>query len=88
MLVSGILQSDIVLYLFIQSCPTLCDPINRGMPGLLVHHHVQEFTQIHVHRVGDAMQSSHPLSSAGVQPQWIQGIQSGDVVGEDQETIA
>ena len=46
-----------------QSCPTLCDPMNHSMPGLHVHHQLPEFTQIHVHRVGDAFQPSHPLSS-------------------------
>ena len=46
-----------------QSCPTLCDPMNRGMPGLPVHHQLLEFTQTHVHRVSDAIQPSHPLSS-------------------------
>jgi len=46
-----------------QSCPTLCNPVNRSTPGLLVHHQLQEFTQTHVHRVGDAIQPSHPLLS-------------------------
>ena len=46
-----------------QLCPTLCDPMNRSMPGLPVHHQLPEFTQTHVHRVGDAIQPSHPLSS-------------------------
>ena len=46
-----------------QSCPTLCDPMNHSTPGLPVHHHLPEFTQTHVHRVGDAIQPSHPLSS-------------------------
>ena len=46
-----------------QSCPTLCDPMNRSTPGLPVHHHLPEFTQTHVSRVGDAIQPSHPLSS-------------------------
>ena len=46
-----------------QSCPTLCDPTNRSTPGLPVHHHLPEFTQTHVHRVCDAIQPSHPLSS-------------------------
>ena len=46
-----------------QSCPTLCDPMNRSTPVLPVHHHLPEFTQTHVHRVGDAIQPSHPLSS-------------------------
>ena len=46
-----------------QLCPTLCDPMNHSTSGLLVHHHLLEFTQTHVHRVGDAIQPSHPLSS-------------------------
>ena len=46
-----------------QSCPTLCDPMNPSMPGLPVHHQLPEFTQTHVHRVSDAIQPSHPLSS-------------------------
>ena len=46
-----------------QSCLTLCDPMNRSIPGLPVHHHLPEFTQTHVHRVGDAIQPSHPLLS-------------------------
>ena len=45
-----------------QSCPTLCDPMNRSMPGLPVHHQLPEFTQTHIHRVSDAIQPSHPLS--------------------------
>ena len=48
---------------WLQSCLTLCDPMNRRTPGLPVHHQLPEFTQIHVHRVSDAIQSSHPLSS-------------------------
>ena len=46
-----------------QSCLTLCDPMNRSTPGLLVHHHLLKFTQTHVHQVSDAIQPSHPLSS-------------------------
>ena len=46
-----------------QSCPTLCDPMNRSKPGLPVHHQLPEFTQTHVHRVGDAIKPSDPLSS-------------------------
>ena len=46
-----------------QSCPTLCDPIKRSMPGLPVHQQLPEFTQTHIHRVSDAIQPSHPLSS-------------------------
>ena len=47
-----------------QSCPTLCDPMNRSMPGLPVHHQLTEPTQTHVHWVGDTIQPSHPLSSS------------------------
>ena len=46
-----------------QSCPTLCDPMNRSTPGLPVHHQLPEFTQTHVHWVSDAIQPSNPLSS-------------------------
>ena len=46
-----------------QSCLTLCDPMNCSMPGLPVQHQLPESTQTHVHRVGDAIQLSHPLSS-------------------------
>ena len=46
-----------------QSCPTLCNPMNRSTPGLPVHHQLQESTQTHVHWVGDAIQPSYPLSS-------------------------
>ena len=46
-----------------QSCLTLCNPINRSTPGLPVHHQLPEFTQTDVHRVSDAIQPSHPLSS-------------------------
>ena len=45
-----------------QSCPTLCNPMNRSMPGLPVHHKLPEFTQTHAHQVGNAIQSSHLLS--------------------------
>ena len=45
-----------------QSCPTLCDPMNRSTPGLPVHHQLLEFTQTHIYWVGDAIQPSHPLS--------------------------
>ena len=46
-----------------QSYPTLCDPMNHSTPCLPVHHQLPESTQTHVHRVGDAIQPSHPLSS-------------------------
>ena len=46
-----------------QSCPTLWDPMDCSTPGLIVHHQLPEFTQIHVHWVGDAIQPSHSLLS-------------------------
>ena len=46
-----------------QSCPTLCDLMNCSTPGLPVHHQLPEVTKTHVHRVSDAIQPSHPLSS-------------------------
>ena len=46
-----------------QSCPTLCDPVNRSTPGLPVHHQLPQFTQTYAHWVRDAIQPSHPLSS-------------------------
>ena len=65
------ITTNVLLYIFssfqfssvAQSCPTLCDPMKRSTPGLPVHHQLPEFTQTHVHRVGDAIQPSHPLSS-------------------------
>ena len=48
------------LSLVSQSCPTLCNPMDCSMP---VHHQLPEFIQTHVHRVGDTIQPSHPLSS-------------------------
>ena len=66
-------QHKITLYIFhflsdqfisvAQSCLTLCDPMNCSTPGLPVHHQLPEFTQTQVHRLGDAIQPSHPLSS-------------------------
>ena len=47
----------------VQSCLTLCDPMDCSTPGLPVHHQLPEFTQTHVHWVGDAIQPAHPLSS-------------------------
>ena len=46
-----------------QSCPCLCDPMNHSMPSLPVHYQPPESTQTHIHRVSDAIQPSHPLSS-------------------------
>ena len=56
----GVLQAVLQ---FSRSVVSLCDPMNRSTPGLPVHHQLPEFTQTHVHRVGDAIQPSHPLSS-------------------------
>ena len=61
--VQGTLKSLLQFSSVAQSCPTLCDPMNRSMPGLPVHHQLLEFTQTHIHRVSDAIQPSHPLSS-------------------------
>ena len=55
-------QSSVQFSSVTQSCPTLCNPMNRITPGLPVHHQLPEFTQIHVDQVGDAIQPSHPLS--------------------------
>ena len=59
------LVTKMILFSSIQSlsCVRLCDPVNRSMPGLPVHHHLLEFTQIHVYRVRDAIQPSHPRLS-------------------------
>ena len=46
-----------------QSCPTLCDPMNCSTPSLPVYHQLPKFTQTHIHKVSDAIQPSHSLSS-------------------------
>ena len=46
-----------------QSCPTFYNPMDCSMPGLPVNHQLPEFTQVHIHWVGNAIQPSHPLSS-------------------------
>ena len=46
-----------------QSCLTLCNPMDCSMPGYPVHHQLPKLAQTHVHRVGEAIQSSHPLVS-------------------------
>ena len=56
-------QSSVQFSSVTQSCPTLCNPMNLSTPGLPVHQQLPEFTQTHVHRVSDAIQPSHPLSS-------------------------
>ena len=59
-----------------QSCPTLCDPMNRTTPGLPVHHQLPEFTQTHVHQVSDAIQPSLPLASPSVPALNLSKLQS------------
>ena len=59
-----------------QSCPTLCNPMNRSMPGLPVHHHLPEFTQTHVHWVSDAIQPSHPVTPFSSCPQSLPASES------------
>ena len=59
-----------------QSCPTLCDPINRSMPGLPVHHQLPEFTETHVHRVSDAILPSHPVVPFSSCPQSLPASES------------
>ena len=61
-------QSSVQFSSVAQSCPTLCDPMNPSTPGLPVYHQLPEFTQTHVHRVRDAIQASHPLSSPSLPP--------------------
>ena len=61
--VSVILTCSVQSSSVTQSCPTLRNPMNCSTPGLLVHQQLPEFTQTHVHRVGDAIQPFHPLSS-------------------------
>ena len=59
-----------------QSCPTLCDPMNRSTQGLPVHHQLPEFTQTHVHRVNDAIQPSHPVVPFSSCPQSLPASES------------
>ena len=47
-----------------QSCSAICNPMDCSTPGIPVHHQLPEPAQTHVHRVSDAIQPSHPLSSA------------------------
>ena len=60
---SGPTSSSVQFSSAAQSCPSLCDPVNRSTPGLPVHHQLPESTQTHVHQVSDAIQPSHRLSS-------------------------
>ena len=64
-----------------QSCPSLCDPMDCSRPGLPVHYQLSELAEMHVHQVGDAIQSSHPLSSPSLPPSifpslWLFSIES------------
>ena len=71
------LSTSVQLSSVAQSCLTPCDPMNRSMPGLPVHHQLPEFTQTHVYRVGDAIQPSHTLlspSPTAPNPSQHQGI--------------
>ena len=77
-----------------QSCPTVCDPMNRSTSGLPVHHKLPEFTQTHVHWVCDIIQPSHPLSSPSPPApnpsqhqslfQWVNSLHEGAKVLEFQ----
>ena len=63
---SSFCQSRNMIYIFssvTQLCPTLCDPMDCSIPSLPVHQQLPEFTQTHIHRIGDAIQPSHPLTS-------------------------
>ena len=59
-----------------QSCLALCDPMNCSTPGLPVHHQLPEFTQTHIHRVGDAIQPSHPVVPFSSCPQSLPASES------------
>ena len=65
-----------------QSCPTLCDPMDCSTPGFPVHHQLPELTQTHVHRVGDAIQPSHPLSSLLLPPSIFLWVSSSHQVAK------
>ena len=61
--ISWILDPSVQFSSVAQSCLTLCNPMDYSTPGFPVHHQLPELVQTHVHRVGDAIQPSHPLSS-------------------------
>ena len=61
-----------------QSCLTPCDPMNLSTPALPVHHQLLEFTQTHTHRVSDAIQPSHPLSSPSPPAPNHRGLKKGE----------
>ena len=73
-----------------QSCPTLCNTMNCSMLGHPVHHQLTEFTQTHVHRVSDAIQPSHPLSSPSTpaaNPSQHQGFQMSQLFTSGGQSI-
>ena len=72
----GVKLSSVQFSSVTQSCPTLCDPMNRSTPGFPVHHHLPEFTQTHVHRVSDAIQPSHPVVPFSSCPQSLPASES------------
>ena len=63
LLMSHLSKNSVQFSSVAQTCPILCNPMDCTTPGFPVHHQLPEFTQTHVHRVGDAIQPSHPLSS-------------------------
>ena len=83
--------SSVQLSSVAQSCPTLFDPMNCSTSGLPIHHQLPEFTQTHIHRVSDAIQPSHPLSSPSPPApnpsqhqslfQWVNSARDGQSIG-------
>ena len=68
MLLFSFLDDSVQFSSVAQSCPTLGDPMNCSTPGIPVYHQLPEFTQTHIHRVSDAIQPTHPLSSPSPAP--------------------
>ena len=62
LITKAVSHSSHILSSVAQSCPTICDPMDCSIPGFSAHHQLLELAQTHVHRVGDAVQPSHPLS--------------------------
>ena len=63
MVINGYVDTSVPFGSVAHLCPTLCDPMDCSTPDFPAHHQLLELTQIHVHRVVDAIQPSHPLSS-------------------------